>query len=246
MSDLSGRVAIVTGGHANLGASIVRRLTEHGARVVVADLAGNDEGPRAPDADPAVEFVHTDVADAAAVDQLVQHTLARYGRIDHLVNNAGIWFRRAVVDITPEEWDRVLAVNLRGPFLTCRAVAPIMAGQGGGSIVNIGSQAGQSYSRGQGAHYAASKAGLAQLTRVLSFEFGPMNIRVNCVAPGMIQFDPAAEFTVPMTMYAGQTPLGRFATGDQVADACRFFLSDEAAAVTGQTLVVSAGALAYL
>jgi 3alpha(or 20beta)-hydroxysteroid dehydrogenase len=246
MSDLSGRVAIVTGGHGNLGAAIVRCLAERGARVVVADIVDPTDDRGGASADPAVEFVHADVSNADDVDRLVRHTVDRYGRIDHLVNNAAIWFRRPVAEITPDEWDRVLGVNLRGPFLTCCAVAPIMDQQGGGSIVNLGSQAGQTYSRGQGAHYAASKAGVAQLTRVLSFEFGPMSIRVNCVAPGAIQFDPEAPLAVPMTTYAEQTALGRFATGDQVADACLYFLSDASGAVTGQTLVVNAGAIAYL
>lgn len=245
MSELSGRVAIVTGGRANLGAAIVRSLTAKGARVVVADIAdpSSDLDDRL---DAAVEFVHADVSNAADVDRLVQHVVDRYGRIDHLVNNAAIWFRRPVADITPDEWDRVLGVNLRGPFLMCRAVAPHMQRQGGGSIVNIGSQAGQGFTRGQGVHYAASKAGVAQLTRVLSFEFGPLHIRVNCVAPGMIQFDPDAPFTGPMTTFASQTALGRFASGDDVAESVLYFLSDHAAAVTGQTLVVNGGAIAYL
>lgn len=245
MSDLHGRVAIVTGGLANLGAAIVRQLTARGARVVVADVA-EPAADHWCTGDPAVEFVRADVSNPDDVDHLVRHTVERLGRIDHLVNNAAIWYRRPVVDITPDEWDRVLAVNLRGPFLTCRAVAPIMQQQGGGSIVNLGSQAGQGFTRGQGAHYAASKAGVAQLTRVLSFEFGPLHVRVNCVAPGMIQFDRDAPFTAPMTTFAGQTALGRFASGDDVADAVLYFLSDHASAITGQTLVVNGGALAYL
>jgi 3-oxoacyl-[acyl-carrier protein] reductase len=240
VEELSGRVAIVTGGASNLGAEIVRTFEEAGATVVVADLVET-----LPDGAPG-HLVGTDVTDPDQVDRLMAETVERFGSIDCLVNCAAIWFRRPILDITPEEWDQVLAVNLRGPFLTSRAAAPIMGAQGGGAIVNVGSQAGSGYTRGQGAHYAASKAGVSQLSRVLSFELGPLGIRVNCVAPGLI-WSQAEE--PPAEVYGrlmDQTPLGRFATPADVAGACRYLASDAAAAVTGQTLLVNGGALAYL
>lgn len=232
-------VAIVTGGGANLGGAIVRRLVDAGITVVVADINEPAE------ALPGTHYVRTDVADPDSVDALVHDTFERFGRIDHLVNNAAVWFRRPVLEITPDEWDRVLAINLRGPFLTCRAVAPIMAAQGGGTIVNVGSQAGLGYTRGQGAHYQASKAALVQFTRVLSFEFGPTNVRVNCVAPGSMR-DPSIPIEGPAAAFAAQTPLGRFASTEEVAEACHFLLSDRSSAITGQTLLVNGGAIAYL
>lgn len=239
VSSSGSRVAIVTGGGANLGGAIVRRLVATGATVVVADLTE----PTDPVA--STHFVRTDVANPDAVDELVGSTVERFGRIDQLVNNAAVWFRRPVADITPDEWDHVLGVNLRGPFLTCRAVGPVMAAQGGGSIVNIGSQAGHGYTRGQGAHYQASKAAVSQLTRVLAFEFGPLGVRVNCVAPGSMR-DPALPLEGPAATFAGQTPLGRFATQTEVAEAVHFLLSEQATAITGQTLLVNGGAIAYL
>ena len=241
MSDLSGRVAVVTGGVSNLGAAIVGAFSAAGAEVVIADL---DDRPRGEGA--VGHVIRTDISSADDVDRLVSETVERFGRIDYLVNNAAVWHRRPVAEITPEEWDRVLGINLRGPFLCSRAVAPVMKDQGGGVIINIGSQAGAFYTRGQGAHYQVSKAAVSHLARVLAFEFGPMNIRVNCVAPGLLRGDSTEPMSPPMVSFLDQTPLGRFATHADVAAACLFFVSDAAAAVTGQTLLVNGGALAYL
>ncbi len=237
---LAGTVAIVTGGASNLGAEITRTFAAAGATVVVADLA--DELP----ADVPGHLVRTDVTDAAAVDHLVAETVARFGRIDHLVNNAAIWFRRPIQEITPEEWDKVMAVNLRGPFLCSRAVAPIMEAQGGGAIVHIGSQAGFTVTRGQGAHYHVTKAGISHFARVLAFEFGPLNIRVNCVASGVLWSKPGEPDPEIYGRLLDQTPLGRFATPADIAAACRYLVSDAAKSVTGQTLVVNGGALGYV
>jgi len=237
---LSGAVAIVTGGASNLGAEITRTLAAAGATVVVADVAEQlaDDIPG--------HLVRTDVTDAAAVDHLVSETVARFGRIDHLVNNAAIWFRRPIQEITPEEWDTVMAVNLRGPFLCSKAVAPIMAGQGGGAIVHIGSQAGFTVTRGQGAHYHVTKAGISHFARVLAFELGPLNIRVNCVASGVLWSREEEPSRDVYGRLLDQTPLGRFASPTDIAESCRFLVSDAARSITGQTLVVNGGSLGYV
>lgn len=240
MGELSGRVAIVTGGASNLGAEIVRSFSGAGATVVVADLVDHLDG------EVPGHLIQTDVSDAGDVGRLVSETVERFGRIDHLVNNAAIWFRHPMQEITVEEWDQVLAVNLRAPFLCSQAVAPVMEDNDGGVIVNIGSQAGFGYTRGQGAHYAVSKAGISQLARVLAFELGPMNIRVNCVASGFLWNQPGSPPEEQFGRLLAQTPLGRFATPADLAGACRYLVSDAAAAITGQTLVVNGGALAYL
>jgi len=236
---MSGRVTIVTGGAAHVGAAIVRRFASGGDTVVVADLV-----EILPDDVPG-ELVRTDVTDPDAVAALVRATVERFGRVDTLVNNAGIWFRRTLAEITPDEWDRVLAVNVRGAFLCSQAAAPVMAAQGGGSIVNIGSQAGWTVTRGQGLHYHVSKAALMQMARVLAFELGPSNVRVNCVAAGSVRAE-GEPLTPGFEHLLDQTPLGRFATPEDIARTCWFLASDDAATITGQTLTVNGGAVAYL
>ncbi len=238
--ELAGKVAIVTGGASNLGAEITRGFTAAGATVVVADLADTlaDDVPG--------HLVRTDITDAAQVDHLVSETVTRFGRIDHLVNNAAIWFRRPIEEISPEEWDKVMAVNLRGPFLCTKAVAPVMAAQGGGAIINIGSQAGFTVTRGQGLHYHVTKAGISHFARVLAFELGPQNIRVNTVASGVLWSRPGDPDPEVYGRLLDQTPLGRFATPADIAAACRYLASDAAQSVTGQTLVVNGGALGYV
>ena len=177
-----------------------------------------------------------------AVETLFARVADDYGRVDVLVNNVGIWFRRAFREITVEEWDRVLDVNLRSVFLCIRAALPLMETAGGGAIVNMGSQAGVTVTRGQGAHYAASKAAISHLTKVLAVEFGPLGIRINCVAPGVT----LPESTVLPPEAVAQIPLGRAGVPADLAGACAFLASPEAAYITGQTLLVNGGAVALL
>ena len=244
-SKREGPVSFVTGGSAGLGAAVAERLVERGDRVVVADLAAP------PDALAArVRFAETDVTDPASVQRTIASVADREGRLDALVNAVGIWFRRPFLEIDADEWDRVFAVNLRGPFLACQAAAPLMQATGGGAIVNIGSQAGVGYTRGQGAHYHATKAGLVHLTRVLAFELGPMGVRINCVAPGAID-RPRAEPLSPEQQatsdrFLEQTPQGRFVTSEEVVSSVAFLCSGESSGITGQTVLVNGGALGYV
>lgn len=230
------RVVVVTGGARNIGAAIAARFASDGARVVVADLQ-----PPA-DADARIRYETVDVADAANVEEFFARVASDYGRVDVLVNNAGIWFRRPFRDITVDEWDDVLGVNLRSAFLCIRAALPLMEAAGGGAIINMGSQAGVTVTRGQGAHYAASKAALAHLTKVLAVEFGPLGVRINCVAPGVTLPEP----TPLPPEAAAQIPLGRAGVPDDLTGACAFLASPEAAYITGQTLLVNGGAVALL
>lgn len=229
-------VAVVTGASRGIGAAIAARFADEGATVVAVDLDAPNDG------DPRVRYEQADVANADEVAGVFSRTAATFGTIDVLVNNAAIWFRRPFTDISVDEWDHVLAVNLRGAFLCIQAVLEPMRAAGGGAIVNVGSQAGLSVTRGQGAHYHASKAAIAHLTRVLAFELGPMGIRVNCVAPGVTPPDPGI---LPTELLA-QIPLGRAATANDIASACRFLASSEASYITGQTLLVNGGAVAFL
>lgn len=230
------RVVLVTGGARNIGAAIATRFATDGARVVVADLHPPAE------ADARIRYEHMDVCAADDVESLIARVVAEYGRIDVLINNVGIWFRRPFREITVDEWDRVFAVNVRGVFLCTRAVLPIMEAVGGGCIVNIGSQAGMTVTRGQGAHYHASKAAISHLTKVLAVEFGPLGIRVNCVAPGVTLPDPS--LLPPEAL--DQIPLGRSGAPGDIAGACAFLASPDAAYITGQTLLVNGGAVALL
>jgi NAD(P)-dependent dehydrogenase (short-subunit alcohol dehydrogenase family) len=230
------RVVVVTGAARGIGAAIAARFADGGATVVAADL----EPPA--DGDPRIRYEAVDVSSAGDVESLFSRVAADLGRVDVLVNNAGIWFRRAFTEISVEEWDQVLGVNLRGVFLCTRAVLDPMRAAGGGAIVNIGSQAGLTVTRGQGAHYHASKAAISHLTKVLAFELGPMGIRVNCVAPGATPPNPS--FLPPELL--AQIPLGRAGVPEDLAGACAFLASSDAAYITGQTLLVNGGAVAFL
>jgi NAD(P)-dependent dehydrogenase (short-subunit alcohol dehydrogenase family) len=230
------RVVLVTGGARGIGAAIAGRFASDGARVVVADLEQQS------DADPRIRYETADVSVAEDVESLFARMGSDYGRLDVLVNNAGIWFRRPFKEITVDEWDRVLAVNLRSVFLCTRAALSLVEAAGGGVIVNIGSQAGVTVTRGQGAHYHASKAAISHLTKALAVEFGPIGIRVNCLAPGATFADPS--FLPPQIL--DQIPLGRGGVPDDLAGACAFLASPDAAYITGQTLLVNGGAVALM
>jgi NAD(P)-dependent dehydrogenase (short-subunit alcohol dehydrogenase family) len=232
----SDRVVVVTGAARGIGAAIAARFIRDGAIVVGADL----ELPE--DRHPRVEYEQVDVSSADDVAALFTRVGAAHGRVDVLVNNAGIWFRRPFVEISVDEWDRVMGVNLRGVFLCTKAVIDLMTAAGGGVIVNIGSQAGLTVTRGQGAHYHASKAAIAHLTKVLAFELGPLQIRVNCVAPGATPPDPSL---MPPEMLA-QIPLGRVGEPEDITGACIFLASADASYITGQTLLVNGGAVALV
>jgi NAD(P)-dependent dehydrogenase (short-subunit alcohol dehydrogenase family) len=227
------RIVVVTGAARGIGAAFAARFADEGATVIGADLQPPKNG------DPRVTYEQVDVSSADEVAALFFRIRAAHGRLDVLVNNAGIWFRRPFREISIEEWDTVIGVNLRGTFLCTQQAVELMADSGGGTIVNIGSQAGLTVTRGQGAHYAATKAAISHLTKVLAFELGPLGIRVNCVAPGATPPDPS---TVPSAMLA-QIPLGRPGTPEDLTGAVAFLASEAAAYITGQTLLVNGGAI---
>jgi 3-oxoacyl-[acyl-carrier protein] reductase len=230
------RVVVVTGAARGIGAAIAARFADDGATVVGADLEPPVHG------DARLRYETVDVSASSQVEALFSRVAAAFGRIDVLVNNAGIWFRRPFEEISVDEWDRVLGVNLRSVFLCTQAALAPMRTAGGGVIINVGSQAGVTVTRGQGAHYHASKAAVSHLTKVLAFELGPVGIRVNCVAPGATPPDPSI---MPPQLLA-QIPLGRVAVPGDLAGACAFLASPDAAYITGQTLLVNGGAVAFL
>jgi 3-oxoacyl-[acyl-carrier protein] reductase len=243
MKTLEGRVALVTGASRGIGRAIAIRLGRAGA-FVVAGARGDHAADTAVEiagAGGTAEAVALEVTDTAAVEAAVARTLERHGRIDILVNNAGITRDQLLLRMKREDWDAVLATNLTAAFTCSQAVLRPMLKQRGGRIVNVTSVVGQSGNAGQ-ANYAASKAGLIGFTKSLAREVASRGITVNAVAPGLIDTDMTRAISAQaQDGWASQIPLGRLGTGEDVAGAVCFLVSDEAAYITGQVLAVNGG-----
>ncbi len=240
---LADRVAIVTGASRGIGRAAARRLAASGAAVVAAargDHADAVAGEIRAAGGRSVA-VSADVTDPRRVDAMVRTALDEYGRVDVLVNNAGIVRDRLALRMSPADWDAVVATNLTAAFNCARAVLRPMIRQRGGRIINVGSVVGRMGNPGQ-ANYAASKAGLEGFSRALAREVASRGITVNVVAPGMIDTDMTAALTEPaQAAMLAQIPLGRLGTTEEVAGAIGFLASDEAAYVTGHVLAVNGG-----
>jgi 3-oxoacyl-[acyl-carrier protein] reductase len=243
---LQDRVAIVTGGGHGLGHAYARRLAEEGAKLVIAELDG-PAGERVA-AEVGGLAVRTDVADEKSVNDMARQAVERFGRIDILVNNAAIFhtvpMSRAPFDeIDPAEWDRMMAVNLRGTWFACRAVIPQMRKQQYGKIVNISSGTALK-GTGSRIHYVTSKAGILGFTRTLAMEVGKDNICVNCIAPGstLSEENPAESIVKYRQAAASTRALQRMQTPEDLVGAVAFFASADSDFITGQTLVVDGGA----
>jgi 3-oxoacyl-[acyl-carrier protein] reductase len=246
MRRLEGRVAIVTGGGHGIGKAYAKRLAEEGAKLVVAEIDGAAAERVA--AEVAGLAVRTDVADEASVQAMAVKAVERFGRIDVLVNNAAIFatvpMSRAPFDqIDPAEWDRMMAVNLRGAWLACRAVIPQMRKQGHGKIINISSGTALKGSASR-IHYVTSKAGIIGFTKTLAMEVGKDNICVNCIAPGStLSEENADQALVKYRQAAAATrALQRMQKPEDLVGAVAFFASSDSDFITGQTLVVDGGA----
>jgi 3-oxoacyl-[acyl-carrier protein] reductase len=242
---VDGKVAIVIGGARGIGAAIAERLLEEGAQIVIGDKLvdeGSAAARRLSGGGEAI-FVPADVSRKDALDALVEATLQRFGRIDILVQNAGIFPYTMLSDITVEEWDAVLGVNLRGCFLAIQACARPMRAQRYGRIVLTSSITGPRVSSPGHGHYSASKAGINGLIRAAAIELAPDGITVNGVEPGNIltegmRAERSPEYIAAM---ARSVPLGRLGTPEDVAHAVLFLASDEAAYITGTTIVIDGG-----
>ena len=238
------RVAVVTGAARGIGLAITRRFLAAGWRVAMLDdHADNLRREAAAFADPAkVLGVECDVAFPDQVNAAVAKTVAAFGRIDALVNNAGVVVFKPMLEHTIEEWRRVLDVNLTGPFLCVQACAPHMAKVGGGAVVNIGSISGLRASTLRIA-YGTSKAGVMHLTRQQAAELGELGIRVNAIAPGPVDTAMAKKVHTPdiRADYHDAIPLARYGTEEEIAEGVWFLCSDAASYITGQTLAVDGG-----
>ena len=244
MNRFDGRVAIVTGGSQGIGETIARDLAAEGARVVLVDIQKDKLEAVAGsilEAGGLAEGREVDVSDTAAVERTVAAVSAAHGRIDHLINNAGITRDSLLMRMKEEDWDAVLRVNLKGTFNFSRAVLRTMIAAKYGRIVNIASVAGLMGNAGQ-ANYAASKAGVIGFARSLAREVGSRGITVNAVAPGFIV--SAMTDSLPEEVrkaYLDLIPLKKFGLPKDVSSAVRFLLSEEAAYITGQVISVNGG-----
>jgi 3-oxoacyl-[acyl-carrier protein] reductase len=243
---LQDRVAIVTGGGHGIGSAYARRLAEEGAKIVIAELDG-PAGERVA-AELGGLAVRTDVSDEASAQEMARRAVERFGRIDVLVNNAAIFatipMSRAPFDqVDPAEWDRMMAVNLRGTWLACRAVIPQMRKQRYGKIINISSGTALKGSASR-IHYVTSKAGILGFTRTLAMEVGKDNICVNCIAPGstLSEENPDDAIVRYRQAAASTRALQRVQRPEDLVGAVAFFASSDSDFITGQTLVVDGGA----
>ncbi len=248
---LDQQVAVVTGASSGIGRAVAVRLAMEGARVVLADLQPSSrldqERPDTADviaaAGGTARFVTCDVTKPVDVDHAVSTAKASYGGVDILVNSAGVFVRNSITEVSEEEWDSVLAVNLKGYFLMCRRVIPEMRSAGRGKIVNIGSIHGV-LGAGAATTYCASKGGVDNLTRQLAVDCAKDWINVNCIAPGTIETAMSKPFRDDpryLHEYKTRTLLPRLGTPDDVAHAAVFLASHESDFITGHTLVVDGG-----
>ena len=239
MTELGGRVCLVTGGARGIGEAYVRALADAGARVVIADILDEPGEPLAAELGNAARFVHLDVTDEVQWESAVAASVTAFGAIDVLVNNAGIANAAPIEHLTTAKWDAVLAVNLTGTFFGCRAVVPTMKAQGRGSIINISSVEGMRGSAGLHG-YTAAKFGVRGLSQSLAVELGPSGIRVNSVHPGFIR----TAMTTRIDPAHLEIPLGRPGDPSDVAGTIVFLASDASSFTSGAEFVVDGGMIA--
>jgi len=244
MTSSTQKVALVTGAARGIGLATAKRFLADGWRVALLDIAadllhGAVAGLACPDDTLAL---HCDVADAKAISAAVSQLAKRFGRLDALVNNAGVAVFAPLLETSEADWSRILAVNLTGPFLCTRAAAPLMREHGGGAVVNITSISAVRASTLRSA-YGTSKAGLAHLTKQLAVELASLGIRVNGVAPGPVDTAMAkAVHTAEIRAdYHDAIPLNRYGLEEELAEAIFFLSSDRASYITGQILAVDGG-----
>ena len=241
MGTLDGKVAIITGGARGQGAEEARLFAGAGARVVITDVL-DEQGERTAGSVHGAEYLHLDVTSEASWEQVVADVVARHGRLDVLVNNAGIYSGGQLVNVRTEEWDRVIAVNQTGVFLGMRTAARAMIAAGnGGSIVNISSIAGMMGIFG-GTAYGATKWAVRGMTKVAAKELGRHGVRVNSIHPGYIETDMLSEAGLDdQERLARTVPLRRMGTVTDIASMALFLAGDTAAYCTGQEFVVDGG-----
>jgi 2-hydroxycyclohexanecarboxyl-CoA dehydrogenase len=244
LGKLDNKITIVTGAGQGIGRAIAQKLAADGASVVVTDINETAATETASTMGPGTLADHTDVTDRDSVASMVERVRGQFGRIDVLVNNAGWDKAELFVDSDPADWDRTIRINLYGLLHTCHVVLPIMAEQGHGSLVNIGSDAGRVGSSGE-AVYSATKGGVIAFTKTIAREMARYGVNVNCVSPGPSDtalFDSVTGGNPKLREALTRAiPFRRLAQPSDVANAVAFLASEEAGYITGQTLSVSGG-----
>ena len=251
MITLANRVSIVTGGSRGIGAATARLLAQAGSDVVINYVRDTDEAGKVVAAVRECgrkAIAHQgNVGDSREAAALVERTLVEFGRVDIVVNNAGIWTYGEIGAMPEDVWDETIDINLKGVFNVCNAVVPPMRRNGGGRIINIASTAGQ---RGEPlhAHYAASKGGVIAFTKSLAVELAPSNILVNCVAPGWVDTDLNEQVFSDLRFrekVVESIPLNRIATAEDAAGPVLFLASNLARHITGSTINVNGGSVLF-
>ena len=242
---LKDKVAIITGSGSGIGREMAALFAREGARMVIADIDGESARVAVQEigADGFESLaVEADISRPEQVGEMMEQTLERFGRLDVLVNNAGIGLNRPFLDTSLEEWERMLRVVLTGTFLCAQAAARIMVEQGAGRIVNVGSISGQRGAQGRAA-YGAAKAGVLQLTRTMAVELAPRGVIVNAISPGPVDTPQSRGTHTQATRqaYLDQIPIGRYGERSEVAAAALFLASDETDFVVGHVLNVDGG-----
>jgi 3-oxoacyl-[acyl-carrier protein] reductase len=239
---LDGRAALVTGGARGIGAAIATALADEGADVAIVDVLGDQAAERAAGLPGEASAVAADLRRPDQVEEAVATVAERYGRLDVVVNNAGVFRSTPLLDIGVDEWDLMFEVNVRSILLTTQAAAPYLAKSPAARIVNLASMGGKLGEPGQ-AHYAASKAAVIALTRVAAMELGPLGVTVNCICPSYVATEMGATTRTPeqIAEWSALSPLGRIGTPDDVARMAVFLASDDAAYCTGQAFNVTGG-----
>jgi NAD(P)-dependent dehydrogenase (short-subunit alcohol dehydrogenase family) len=244
---LAGKVAVVTGAARGIGLAIAQRFVKEGARVALADRLATEVETEAAQLGASALAVPTDVGDAAEVRRLVSRTVQRFGRLDCMVANAAVQAEIPFLDLTEEEFDRVIRVNLKGTFLCGQTAARHMVETGTrGTIINM-SSVNAVVAHPVLVHYAASKGGISMLTKGMAVSLAPQGIRVNGIGPGTVNTPINANFfSMPgmIDRFLMRTPLGRIAEADEIASVAVFLASDEASYVTGTTIYADGGRLA--
>jgi 3-oxoacyl-[acyl-carrier protein] reductase len=238
---LEGKVAVIVGAARGIGEGIAARFAEEGARIVIGDT--EVEAGRATAARLGAQFVETDISDPAHAERIVAEAVSRHGALDIAVQNAGIYPWRMIETTPPEEWDKVLAVNLKGTFLLARAALPPMKAKRSGRMIFTSSITGPKVSSPGHGHYSASKGGINGFIKAASVEFAQWNITVNGVEPGNILTEGVKQHRSEafIKSMADMIPLGRLGSPRDVANAFLFLASDDADYITGTTIVVDGG-----
>ncbi|HEU4710295.1 MAG TPA: glucose 1-dehydrogenase [Pyrinomonadaceae bacterium] len=244
---LQDKVTIITGASSGIGLSTALRFLKEGAKVVMADLKDAWQGLAEAANGSNALFVQTDVSRESAVLELIRLTVDKFGRIDVLVNNAGIELAKKVTDTTEQEWDRLMGVNLKAVFLCSKAAVNEMRRTGGGSIVNVASELGL-VGGAEIAAYCASKGGVIQLTKAMAIDHAVEGIRINCICPGPIN-TPLLDRIIANSANSGterqitveKTLLKRLGEPDEIANVILFLASDESSFMTGSSVVVDGG-----